>query len=152
MTDSHRDLTLRFAAIRRRRPDRTDSGPDRRQPALAVHVDQTPSAVENRVKRHLPAEDVPTLLANRYQIINLWRPINHAADDHPLALCDFRSVDFENDLVTVKLRYTNYEGETFGVKFNEKHRWKYLKGMQPDEGVLLKWCVATQCSSSDRDK
>ena len=87
----------------------------------------------------MPAEDVPKLLAKRYQIINLWRPISHPAFDWPLALCDFRSVDQEEDLTPVTLKYPDRDGETFGVKFNEKHGWKYLKGMEPEEGVLIKW-------------
>jgi len=43
--------------------------------------------------------------------------------------------------VPVILRYPDRDGETFGVCFNERHQWKYLRGMTPDEGVLIKWCV-----------
>ena len=104
-----------------------------------VHIDQTPAAAADRVRVHMPAEDVPKLLAKRYQIINLWRPISHPALDWPLTLCDFRSVDEEKDLTPVTLKYPDRDGETFGVKFNGKHGWKYLKGMEPEEGVLIKW-------------
>lgn len=41
----------------------------------------------------------------------------------------------------VALIYPNMEGETFGVKYNEKQRWGYFKGMKPDEIVLIKWSV-----------
>ncbi|KII85475.1 hypothetical protein PLICRDRAFT_56712 [Plicaturopsis crispa FD-325 SS-3] len=124
--------------IRRRRPGEIDDGPTKRQPVALVHVDQTPESAANRVRRHLPADDVPTLLSKRFQIINLWRPIGHAALDWPLALCDFRSVDVKNDLVPVALIYPDREGETFGVKYNAGHRWKYLRGMEPDEVALIK--------------
>lgn len=126
-------------AIRRRRPGEIDDGPTKRQPVALVHVDQTPESAANRVRRHLPADDVPTLLSKRFQIINLWRPIGHAALDWPLALCDFRSVDVKNDLMPVALIYPDREGETFGVKYNAGHRWKYLRGMEPDEVALIKW-------------
>lgn len=33
------------------------------------------------------------------------------------------------------------DGETFAVRFNGGQRWKYLRGMERDEGVLLKWSV-----------
>ncbi|KII85473.1 hypothetical protein PLICRDRAFT_178542 [Plicaturopsis crispa FD-325 SS-3] len=123
--------------IRRRRPGEIDV-PTKRQPLGLVHVDQTPESAVDRVRRHLPADDVPTLLSKRFQIINLWRPIGHAALDWPLALCDFRSVDVKNDLVPVALIYPDREGETFGVKYNAGHRWKYLRGMEPDEVALIK--------------
>lgn len=92
-----------------------------------------------RVHRHLPAEDVPELLKHRFQIINLWRPINHKALDWPLALCDFRSVDADKDVAPVALIYPDKEGETYGVKYNPNHKWKFLYGMNTDELVLIKW-------------
>ena len=128
-------------AIRRRRPGEVDDSPQKRQPVPRVHVDQTAESAAARVHRHLPANDAPELLKRRFQIINLWRPINHAAWDWPLALCDYRSVDTQNDLVPTTLRYPDREGETMSVKYNPNHKWKYLKGMEPDEFVLIKWCV-----------
>ena len=117
-----------------------------------VHIDQTPAAAADRVRVHMPAEDVPKLLAKCYQIINLWRPISHPAFDWPLALCDYRSIDPVNDLVPTILRYPDRDGETLGVKYNPNHRWKYLKGMDPEEFVLIKWYVPTglkDCTAAD---
>ncbi|KAJ7583930.1 hypothetical protein C8J56DRAFT_195275 [Mycena floridula] len=125
--------------IRRRRPGIIDSSPETRQPVPSAHVDQTPNSAEARVSRHLPAEEVPELLKHRYQIINLWRPINHAATDWPLALCDFRSVDTTN-VMPIELRYPNREpGETYGIQHNPSQKWNYLYGMKPTEFVLIKW-------------
>ncbi|KAG1883568.1 hypothetical protein F4604DRAFT_1735447 [Suillus subluteus] len=125
--------------IRRRRPGEAGDDPQKRQPVSAVHVDQTTASSIARVHRHLPPTEAPSLLRRRFQIINLWRPISHAAVDWPLALCDFRSVDVEKDLVPVALLYPDREGETFGVKYNPNHQWKYLKAMTPEEFVLIKW-------------
>lgn len=124
--------------VRRRRPGQTEDGPDKRQPVPSVHVDQTAESAVARVHRHLPAEDVPELLNHRFQIINLWRPIHHAAWDWPLAFCDFRSIDVKNDLVPTDLVYPDRKGETLSVKYNPNHKWKYLKGMEPDEFALIK--------------
>lgn len=132
-------LTTRTLAIRRRRPGQIDDSPDKRQPVSLVHVDQTNASSVARVHRHLPASDAPALLKRRFQIINLWRPIAHTALDWPLALCDFRSVDVKSDLLPVALIYPDREGETFGVKFNQAHKWKYMRGMEPDEFALIKW-------------
>jgi len=43
--------------------------------------------------------------------------------------------------VPVTLVYPDREGETLGVKYSENYRWKYLRGMTPEEGVLIKWWV-----------
>jgi len=139
--------------IRHHRPDDTENTPNSRQPAALVHVDQTPAAALRRVSMHLPAADVPSLTApgKRFQIINFWRPIHHPAWDFPLALCDFVTVRTGEDggeggdLVPMTLHFAERDGETFAVRHNETHRWKYLSGITPDEVALIK------CFDSVRD-
>jgi hypothetical protein len=126
------------SAIRRRRPGVKDNVQSR-QPVEGAHVDQTPKSAEARVRRHLPESDVAKLLEHRYQIINLWRPIKHAAFDHPLALGDFQSVDPDKDVIPVARVAPHMRGETYGVAYNPNLRFKYFKGMTPDEFVLIKW-------------
>ncbi|KAG2096739.1 uncharacterized protein F5147DRAFT_839923 [Suillus discolor] len=96
--------------IRRRRPGEVDDSPQKRQPVPLVHGDQTTASIA-RVHRHLPPTEAPSLLRRRFQIINIWRPISHVAIDWPLALCDFRSLDFEKDLEPVTLIYPDREGD-----------------------------------------
>ena len=128
-----------MSALRSRRPGEVDDGPTKRQPVPMVHVDQTAEGAEDRVRLHLPAEDAPKLLAGRFQIINLWRPIAHPAWDWPLALCDFSTVNQKTDLIPLTAKYPDRDGESMGVKFSEAYRWKYLRGMAPEEVVLIKW-------------
>ncbi|KIK39434.1 hypothetical protein CY34DRAFT_808271 [Suillus luteus UH-Slu-Lm8-n1] len=136
--------------IRRRRPGEPDDSPQKRQPVPLVHVDQTTSSSIARVHRHLPPTEAPSLLRRRFQIINIWRPISHAAVDWPLALCDFRSVDVKKDLLPVALIYPDREGETFGIKYNPNHQWKYMKAMTPEEFVLIKCFDSIQDGSVAR--
>ncbi|KAG1810578.1 uncharacterized protein BJ212DRAFT_583884 [Suillus subaureus] len=136
--------------IRRRRPGELDDSPQKRQPVPLVHVDQTTASAIARVHRHLPPTEAPSLLHRRFQIVNLWRPISHAAVDWPLALCDFRSIDVEKDLVPVALIYPDREGETLGVKYNANHQWKYMKAMTPEEFVLIKCFDSIQDGSVAR--
>lgn len=146
--------------IRRREKDSP------RQPVQQVHVDQTPWAAEARVRRHVPdAAEAEELIAGRFQIINVWRPIGHPATDFPLAVIDWRSTRPE-DLVKVDLLYPvrkegqdeddrgkevlpdaasldsteGYEarGETYTVAPNENHRFFYMKDMTPDEAMFIK--------------
>lgn len=138
-----------------------------RQPVQSVHVDQTPGAAAARVRRHIadPAE-AEELLKGRYQIVNVWRPLNHPATDFPLALVDWRTTQ-PKDLVAVDLLYPiknrtegdnddrgkevlpdpeqltsteGYEvkGETYGVAPSEKHRFWYVKDMTPEEVLFIK--------------
>ena len=137
-----------------------------RQPVQMVHVDQTPEAADARVRRHLPQDEAEQLMKGRYQLINVWRPIENPASDFPLAVIDWRSTK-ENDFVAVDLLYPKrdsgvfddddrgkeqlpdpnsitstegYEvkGETFGVAFNNQHKFYYMKDMTPDEVMFLK--------------
>lgn len=143
---------------------RTKDSP--RQPVQQVHVDQTPNAADVRVRRHLPADEAEELLKGRYQIINVWRPIENPASDFPLAVIDWRSTK-PSDFIPVDLMYPNrpdsvmddddrgkeklpdpstwgstkgYEprGETLGVSSNDSHKFYYMKDMTPEEVMLLK--------------
>ncbi|KAG1847352.1 hypothetical protein DFJ58DRAFT_747055 [Suillus subalutaceus] len=136
--------------VRYRPSGELGDNPGRRRPVTEVHVDQTLTAAIGRIHKHLPPSEAPSLLRRHFQIINLWRPISHAAVDWPLALCDFRSVDFEKDLVPVGLIYPDREGETFGVKYNPNHQWKYMKAMTPEEFILIKISDSIQDGSVAR--
>ncbi|KAF8707037.1 hypothetical protein AX14_012789 [Amanita brunnescens Koide BX004] len=135
--------------VRHYQPHQPDTGPFIRQPVPRVHVDQTLEAAIARVHRHFP-EEASVLLERRFQIINLWRPISVPALDWPLALCDFRSVDPENDLFPVVRFFPHHQSEAYSVKNNPNHKWKYLRGMTPDEFVLVKCCDSIQDGSVAR--
>ncbi|KAI0840149.1 hypothetical protein F5Y06DRAFT_263782 [Hypoxylon sp. FL0890] len=146
--------------IRRRTPDAA------RAPVQQVHVDQTPAAAEVRVRRHVPKDEAEELLKGRFQIINVWRPIENPASDFPLAVIDWRTTKPE-DFVPVDLLYPKREdfakdnddrgkevrpdeskwystegyevrGETMSVAPSEAHKFYYQKDMTPDEVLLLK--------------
>ena len=130
--------TYDIAAIRRHRPGKIDDCPQRRQPLPQVHVDQTTESAIARVYRHV-LDNADELVKHRFQIINLWRPIHHAAFDFPLTFCDYRSVNPKEDLVPVTLKRAVHDGENNGVRYSPDHKWKYLRGMRPEEAVLIKW-------------
>lgn len=76
-----------------------------------VHVDQTFQASIARVHHHLGA-DADRLLKSRFRLINVWRPIGNPVADKPLAVSDWRTLDTEHDLVTVRYIYPDREGGT----------------------------------------
>ncbi|KAJ5103538.1 hypothetical protein N7532_004067 [Penicillium argentinense] len=115
-----------------------------RQPVNRAHVDQTPRAAADRVRLHVSdPEEAEKLLAGRYRIINVWRPLtSEPVQSAPLAFASAQSVD-GNDLVPIQHRYPNRTGETMGVKYNPDQEWHYWSGMTSDEWLLLK------CSDSE---
>jgi hypothetical protein len=127
-------------AVRRRIPGQADVD-GRRQPLSRVHVDQTAATAIALIHKHLPPADVPKLLENRFQIINVWRPLEYPAIDWPLTLCDYRSVDVENDTFSVSRVSADNKSELelMAVQYSEHQKWKYLHGMTPEEFVLFKW-------------
>ncbi|PSS37525.1 hypothetical protein PHLCEN_2v639 [Hermanssonia centrifuga] len=116
-----------------------------RGPVERVHVDQTFQASIARVHHHLGA-DADRLLKSRFRLINVWRPIGNPVADKPLAVSDWRTLDTEHDLVTVRYIYPDREGGTFGVRYNPNHRWYYLSNQTPDEVTLIK------CYDSEVDR
>ncbi|TDZ37928.1 Aspirochlorine biosynthesis protein N [Colletotrichum spinosum] len=108
-----------------------------RGPVARVHIDQTPSSVIKRIKRHLP-EEADKLLAGRYRIINVWRPLNkNPVESFPLAFASSSTLADE-DIVPIEHRYsTGYTGQTAGIKFSPSQKWYYLSGMTGDERLLL---------------
>ena len=124
--------------IRRRNPGVADDSPDKRQPVALVHIDQTPKAAEQRVRRHL-GDRADELLKRRYQLINIWRPIQNNASDYPLAVCAYPSLD-QKDLVPTDLLYPDPipNGETYNVTYNPNQQFYYCKDQTPEEVTFIK--------------
>lgn len=109
-----------------------------RAPVTRVHIDQTPASAEARVRHHVPdPAEAEALLRGRYRIINVWRPLNGPVQSFPLAFADSATVA-DRDLVGIEHRYPDRNGETAGVKFNERQEWYYWSGMDGGERLLLK--------------
>lgn len=126
--------------IRRQTADLRIDDPDSaaralRGPVQRVHIDQSYKAGPERVSHHLP-EEADRLLRGRFQIINVWRPIQTIRKD-PLGVADAISVP-DNDLLPVQLIYPDRVGETFTVRPNADHRWYFLREQTPGEVMLIK--------------
>jgi hypothetical protein len=133
--------------VRKRVTGAADRGGGPRQPAWRVHVDHTAKSGPQRVRDLIP-DEADELLKGRVQIINLWRPIRGPLQDAPLAVCDARTVKFD-ELVGSDLVYPNRVGETYAVKYSPEHRWFYVPEMTADEILLLK-CFDSQTDGRAR--
>lgn len=101
-------------------------------------MDRTPASCVARVHKHFPPDEALELLRGRFQVINLWRPILHPAVDWPLAFCDYRSVNIDNDFLPSALVHSDHDGQNILLKYNPEHRWVYKNAMAPEDVVLIK--------------
>ena len=101
-----------------------------------VHNDYTEWSGPQRV-RDLMGDAAAELLRGRFAIIQVWRPINHPVESHPLALCDAQTVRPES-LVVNERRYQGRTGQTYAITYDPAQRWYWFPRMRPDEALVFK--------------
>ncbi|HEX3881224.1 MAG TPA: CmcJ/NvfI family oxidoreductase [Stellaceae bacterium] len=107
-----------------------------REVVRRVHNDYTEASAPKRV-RDLMGGEAEALLKGRFAIIQVWRPIRHPVETWPLAICDARSLD-ERDLVVTERRYQNRTGQTYAIHHNEGQYWYWFPRMRRDEALVFK--------------
>jgi len=107
-----------------------------REPVPVVHNDYTENSAPQRVRDLLP-DEAEALLRHRFQIVQVWRPVNVPAVRSPLAICDASSLGID-DLLLTELHYEHRVGEIYHVGFNPAQRWFYFPDMRPDEALVFK--------------
>jgi hypothetical protein len=107
-----------------------------REPVLYTHNDYTDWSGPQRVRDLLPGE-ADALLAKRFAIIQVWRPIDRPVVRNPLAIADARSIARE-DLLVAERRYPDRVGQTYRIAWNPAHRWFYFPRMTRDEAIVFK--------------
>lgn len=107
-----------------------------REPVTVAHNDYTDRSAPQRVRDLLPLE-ADELLKHRFQIVQVWRPVNIPVRTSPLAICDAGSLE-EADLILTELHYEHRIGEIYHVAYNPAQRWFYFPDMRPDEALIFK--------------
>jgi hypothetical protein len=107
-----------------------------REAVHRVHNDYTEWSGPQRLREVLP-DEADELLKRRFAIIQVWRPIRHPVETDPLAICDARSVSFD-DFVISERRYPTRIGQTYVVANNPNHRWYWFPRMRRDEALVFK--------------
>ncbi len=79
------DHTLRTASSEEREAKKI------RDIVSRVHNDYTEWSGPQRV-REIMGEEAETLLHGRFAIIQVWRPVVHPVENHPLAICDAQTI------------------------------------------------------------
>jgi hypothetical protein len=107
-----------------------------RDPVRRVHNDYTEWSAPQRV-RDLMGEEAPALLARRFAIVQVWRPIRHPVESWPLAIADAQSLS-PSDMMVTERRYPDRVGQTSAITWNPEHRWYWFPRMRPDEALVFK--------------
>jgi len=124
------DHTLRTASDQQRETQKI------RDVVSRVHNDYTEWSGPQRV-RDIMGDEAEALLRGRFAIIQVWRPINHPVESHPLAICDAQTVRPET-LVVNERRYQDRVGQTFAITYDPGQRWYWFPRMRPDEALVFK--------------
>ncbi|GAA6042582.1 hypothetical protein JCM8097_003142 [Rhodosporidiobolus ruineniae] len=129
--------------IRKKKHDAPFNGPTRTPentgPVARAHVDNTAASGARRVFLEM-GDDAEALSKGRCQIINVWRPISHPAQDCPLTYMDYRSLDPKNLIKTdlILSNEGNRKGENYSLTYNPEQKWYFLSDMTPQECVVFK--------------
>jgi hypothetical protein len=107
-----------------------------REPVRLVHNDYTEWSGPQRVRDLLP-DEAETLLAKRFAIVQVWRPIGATVERDPLALADARTLS-EADFIPAERRFPHRVGEIYQFEFNPNHAWYYFPRMKRDEAIVFK--------------
>ena len=124
------DHTLRTASSDQRETQKI------RDIVSRVHNDYTEWSGPQRV-RDVMGDETEALLQGRFAIIQVWRPINHPVESHPLAICDAQTVKPET-LVVNERRYPDRVGQTYAITYDPDQRWYWFPRMRPDEALVFK--------------
>ncbi|KAN0103422.1 hypothetical protein V8E51_011735 [Hyaloscypha variabilis] len=109
----------------------------RHHQAYRTHVDQDYAQVEKHIRTNFSTEEAERLMKKRFQIINVWRPIETIYKD-PLAIADINSIS-PDDFVTINITLPDgRQASNLAVRSNSNHRWYYKYAQKPDEVLVFK--------------
>jgi len=114
-------------------------------PVRYAHDDYTEASGPQRVRDLFPADEAARLLAHRFAVVNVWKPIRGRVEESPLAVCDARTIAM-GDLIHTDFRYADRLGEIYSLHFSPAHRWFHYSRMGAGEAMLLK------CFDSDTSR
>ena len=107
-----------------------------REVVRRVHNDYTEWSGPQRLRDILP-EEAERLLARRFAIVQVWRPISYPVETFPLGICDAQSLA-ASDLIVSERRYPNRVGQTYAITYNPAHHWYWFPRMRREEALVFK--------------
>lgn len=107
-----------------------------REVVRRAHNDYTEWSGPQRVRDIVP-DEAEDLLKRRFAIVQVWRPIRHPVETFPLAICDARSVAFDDFIISERI-YQDRKGQTYACAYNPNHHWYWFPRMRREEALVFK--------------
>ena len=107
-----------------------------REVVRRAHNDYTEWSGPQRVRDIVP-DEAEELLKRRFAIVQVWRPIRHPVETFPLAICDARSVAFDDFIISERI-YQDRKGQTYACAYNPNHHWYWFPRMRREEALVFK--------------
>jgi hypothetical protein len=107
-----------------------------REVVRRAHNDYTEWSGPQRVRDILP-DEAEDLLTRRFAIVQVWRPIRYPVETFPLAICDARSVAFDDFIISERI-YQDRKGQTYACGYNSNHHWYWFPRMRREEALVFK--------------
>lgn len=110
-------------------------------PGRFVHCDFAAGTDPEWARQQLPSDQALSYPTGRIAIFNVWRSLSPPPQDTPLALCDRRSIDAADRVVTDQVidRRDAPERciEIELLRFAESQAWYFYSNMTPDEVIVF---------------
>lgn len=113
------------------------------RPARYVHGDVTDVSgpeLAAGMAQGTPGVDLDEF--SRWAMYNVWRAITPPPQDFPLAVCDARTIEPQDELTVTAVTEMRGVGElrfaTAGYLPNPRHRWCWFRDMTPEEVLVFK--------------
>ena len=107
-----------------------------REVVRRAHNDYTEWSGPQRVRDIVP-DEAEDLLTRRFAIVQVWRPIRYPVETFPLAICDARSVAFDDFIISERI-YQDRKGQTYACAYNPNHHWYWFPRMRREEALVFK--------------
>ncbi|KAJ5464117.1 CmcJ-like methyltransferase [Penicillium sp. IBT 31633x] len=105
-------------------------------PATTAHCDYSRNGSYLVLQHSFPGQEM-AWKDKTFDFINVWRPLN-VTDDWPLAVCDYNTIDKENDILLTDSIRRSMVSEVSLLHYNKNHKWYYLKDHGVDDLLVFR--------------
>ncbi|KAL2286331.1 hypothetical protein FJTKL_07106 [Diaporthe vaccinii] len=107
------------------------------QPATMPHADVSRGGAVTELRHVFPGQEIHWRDKD-YDIINVWRLLEAPNDDWPLAICDWTTIDQENDILLSDRIRRDRVDETSLLHHNANHKWYYIKDQTLEDLLVFR--------------
>ncbi|KAF4997491.1 hypothetical protein FGRMN_3855 [Fusarium graminum] len=107
------------------------------QPATIPHTDFSVRGAYMWMKDIFPGR-ICNYERRSFDLLNVWKVLRGPNDDWPLAVCDYTSIDVDDDTTTNDALHLRRTGENWLLYPSDKHRWFYQSSMEEDDLIVFR--------------